>query len=156
LPVDPSYLSWAIKEKSGSEFRFVSLANDVNSSMPSYVVGKAREILRSRGKLLAGAVVVLLGLSYKSGSGDTRESPSLRVAELLAAEGCALSAVDEHVRPEFWPDKIRKFNPESTERADLAILLTDHPTNEYERALGASDAVLDTRNVLRGGDVVQI
>jgi UDP-N-acetyl-D-glucosamine dehydrogenase len=156
LPIDPSYLSWAIKETSGSDFRFVSLANDVNNSMPSYVVKKAAEILEQKKRRLEESTIILLGLAYKGSSGDTRESPALRVAELLKERGCALSAVDDFVAPYSWPSSIERFSAETLKRADLAILLTDHPTENYEQALSVSEAVLDTRNVLEGSHVVRI
>ena len=156
LPIDPSYLSWAIKEKSGFDFRFVSLANEVNGSMPGYVVSKAGEILAKNGKKVGGSVIILLGLAYKGSSGDTRESPALRVAELLQKQGAALSAVDEYVAPYSWPTHIERFNSEITSQADLAILLTDHPTQGYEQALQVCETVLDTRNILKGPNVVRI
>ena len=124
--------------------------------MPSYVVKKADEILREKGKNIGESTIVLLGLAYKGSSGDTRESPALRVAELLTERGCILSAVDDYVAPYSWPSSIERFIAGALTQADLAILLTDHPVESYQQALSISEVVLDTRNVLEGAHIVRI
>jgi nucleotide sugar dehydrogenase len=103
LPVDPSYLSWQVRRKLGQNFRFVELANDINDNMPNYVVQRMVELLNEKGKAVNGSVVLLLGLAYKKNTGDIREAPSLRVAELLRGMGARISAVDSHVESHRWP-----------------------------------------------------
>ncbi|HEV2087211.1 MAG TPA: nucleotide sugar dehydrogenase, partial [Cryptosporangiaceae bacterium] len=104
LPVDPSYLSWEVKRTLGRTFRFVELANDVNDHMPDYVVQRVIAGLNRHRKAVNGARVLLMGLAYKKNTGDSRESPALRVAELLHALGAEIRAVDAHVEPEWVPD----------------------------------------------------
>ncbi len=87
LPIDPSYLSWQVKRNLGQPFRFVELANDVNDHMPDYVVRRAVSLLNDKKLAVNGTRILLLGLAYKKNSGDARESPALRVAELLLDMG---------------------------------------------------------------------
>ena len=83
IPVDPQYLAWRVRGKVGRQFRLLETASDVNQRMPAHVAQRAAEILNDGGKALRGARVLLLGVSYKGGSGDVRESPALRVADRL-------------------------------------------------------------------------
>ena len=87
LPIDPSYLSWRVERTLGQRFRFVELANDINGHMPDYVVRRLLLALNRRGRPVRGSRILLLGLAYKKNTGDARESPALRVAELLPADG---------------------------------------------------------------------
>ncbi|MEU1972065.1 nucleotide sugar dehydrogenase [Microbacterium sp. NPDC019599] len=155
LPVDPSYLSWEVRRKLGRNFRFVELANDINDHMPDYVVQRASQLLNSRSRALSGATVLLIGLAYKRDTGDIRESPSLRVINLLLDTGAVLRAVDDHVETRFWPAGVEKvaLNDESLESADLVILLTDHSNLDVSILAGSKTMVLDTRNRIRGDHV---
>jgi UDP-N-acetyl-D-mannosaminuronic acid dehydrogenase/UDP-N-acetyl-D-glucosamine dehydrogenase len=150
LPVDPSYLSWEVKRSLGRSFRFVELANEVNSHMPAYVVHRTVRALNRRSKSLNGADVLLLGLSYKKNSGDCRQSPALRVAELLHEQGARVHAVDSYVEPQRVPRFI-SLVPLSLERvraADIAVVLTDHDDVDYD-LLTDVDLLLDTRARVR-------
>src|SRR6266581_1023948 len=97
LPIDPSYLSWRVERALGQSFRFVELANDINSHMPDYVVRRLMLALNERGLPVRGARILLLGLAYKKNTGDARESPAVRVAQLLAGLGALVRAADPHV-----------------------------------------------------------
>jgi UDP-N-acetyl-D-glucosamine dehydrogenase len=156
LPIDPSYLSWAIKDKTGSDFKFVSLANSVNNSMPEFVLERAREVLTQKGMKLQGAKTVILGLAYKPNTGDTRESPALALAELLSLEGAEVYGVDTHVPMALWPAGISRVEPDSDSRFDLAILVTNHTNIKLPWILSQSKSVLDTRNCLQGTNVEQL
>ena len=81
LPIDPSYLSWQVRQALGRAFRFVELANDVNEHMPDYVVTRVAAKLNAERKALNGSRVLVLGLAYKKNSGDARESPAVAVVE---------------------------------------------------------------------------
>src|SRR4029079_14859767 len=83
LPIDPSYLSWRVKRSLGQSFRFVELANDVNDHMPDYVGRRIIRALNRAEKSVRGSRILLLGLAFKKNTGDARESPSLRLADLL-------------------------------------------------------------------------
>jgi len=156
LPIDPSYLSWAIKDKAGADFKFVSLANDVNDLMPQFVVDRALRILERSGTPVAGASVLIIGLAYKPDTGDTRESPAAAVSQLLGARGANLYAIDDHVPPHSWPGHITRANDAEHRDFDLAILITNHSGANHEWAVGSSRIVLDTRNCLVGENVEQM
>src|SRR4051812_17028249 len=94
LPIDPSYLSWRVRRRSGHAFRFVELANDVNEHMPDHVVARVTALLNRHRRPINGTRILLLGLAYKAGTSDWRESPSLMVAERLASLGAVLTATD--------------------------------------------------------------
>jgi UDP-N-acetyl-D-mannosaminuronic acid dehydrogenase/UDP-N-acetyl-D-glucosamine dehydrogenase len=94
LPIDPSYLSWQVKRTLGHSFRFVELANDVNDHMPDYVVQRVTELLNTDRKSVNGSTVLLIGLAYKKNTSDARESPSIRIAQLLAALGADVRFAD--------------------------------------------------------------
>ena len=156
LPIDPSYLSWAIKDKTGTDFRFVSLANEVNDFMPRFVVERAKELLQKNGTEIAGSTMVLLGLAYKPDTGDIRESPSVVVAELLREAGVELFGIDQHVSQDLWPIGVAAAKKEDLSRFDLAILLTNHSGDDFEWALESSRVILDTRNCLNRKNVERL
>ena len=94
LPIDPSYLSWRVERALGRRFRFVELANDINDHMPDYVVHRLLMALNKRGRPVNGSRILLLGLAYKKNTGDARESPAVRVADLLVRMGADVRAAD--------------------------------------------------------------
>ena len=87
LPIDPSYLSWQIERRLGQTFRFVELANDVNSHMPDYVVRRVQFRLNEAERAVKGSNILVYGLSYKANTGDARETPSVPICELLVGLG---------------------------------------------------------------------
>jgi UDP-N-acetyl-D-mannosaminuronic acid dehydrogenase/UDP-N-acetyl-D-glucosamine dehydrogenase len=156
LPVDPSYLSWQVRRTLGQSFRFVELANDVNEHMPDYVVQRVIETLNTRKKALNGAKVTVAGIAYKKNSGDCRESPALRIIELLAGYGAEVSAHDAHVSAAYWPKGVSKqdLTPEALKETDLLLVVTDHDDVDYDALEDTAAAldlpILDTRNRLSG------
>lgn len=159
LPVDPSYLSWQVRRTLGKSFRFVELANDVNENMPAYVVQRVIELLNADRKALNGSTVLLAGVAYKKNSGDSRESPALRIIDLLADFGATVLAADPHVVEARWPQTAerRELTAETIAEADLVILVTDHDRFDFallERHAEAGDVtVFDTRNRLGSASV---
>ena len=153
LPIDPSYLAWRVKQHLGHTFRFVELANDVNEHMPDYVHDRITAMLNAGRKSVNGSRIVLLGLAYKKGTGDWRESPSVHVAERLAASGADIVFCDPYI-PEVNTVDLQfplvPYEPEVLASADIAVVLVDHP--EFEPATIAEHArlVLDTKNIMRG------
>ncbi len=101
LPIDPSYLSWKVEQSLGTPFRFVELANDVNEHMPDYVLRRINRLLNDRKRSINGSRIVLVGYAYKRNTGDARESPSVRLADLLLPLGAHVVAVDPHVDPGY-------------------------------------------------------
>lgn len=153
LPIDPSYLAWRVKQHLGHTFRFVELANDVNEHMPDYVHTRVTAMLNEQCRSVKGARVLLLGLAYKKGTSDWRESPSVHVAERLAASGAEVSFCDPYI-PDVNATGVNypmvEFSADQLSAADLVIVLVDHP--EFDPATIADHAhlVLDTKNLLRG------
>lgn len=154
LPVDPSYLSWQVRRKLGQNFRFVELANDINDHMPDYVVQRLMAILNTKGKALNGSTVFVAGLAYKKNTGDIRESPSIRLIELLHEYGASIVAVDSHVEDGRWPSGVEKvaLDSESLLKADVAVLITDHDDFDLQVLNEATIPVLDTRNRLSSSE----
>ena len=152
LPIDPSYLAWRVERRLGHRFRFVELANDVNRGMPEYVVRRAQTLLNDHGRAVKGARVLVLGLAYKAGTSDWRESPAMVVAQRLLALGADVRAHDAHVPAdtELGPSIARvECTPEEVEAADLVVLLVDHPELPYDMICEKAGLVLDTRARLR-------
>lgn len=156
LPVDPSYLSWQVRQKLGRSFRFVELANDVNDHMPDYVLQRAMKMLNDRGRALRGSRVLLVGLAYKRDTGDIRESPSLRLIELLSDYGAEILGADSHVETHRWPHGVERVELDgaTVASADIAILITDHSDFDLDVLAHASTPVLDTKNRVRGTHIV--
>lgn len=153
LPIDPSYLAWRVKQHLGHTFRFVELANDVNEHMPDYVHRRVTELLNRQRKSVNGSRVLLLGLAYKRGTSDWRESPSVGVAERLEASGAEVVFCDPYiaeVNAQHVPHPLVPFMPETLAAADLVVVLVDHPEFAPDVIAEHARLVFDTKNLLRG------
>ncbi|MCE7006903.1 nucleotide sugar dehydrogenase [Kibdelosporangium philippinense] len=156
LPVDPTYLSWHVERTLGLPFRFIELANGINSRMPEYVAWRIQKGLSERGKPIDGARIILLGLAYKKNIGDTRESPAVPLAELLTANGAQVWCSDPHVAaPPHMMSTTSQLHPTATElaEADAVVLVTDHDLFDLEMIQQEAQFVLDCRNRLTGAAV---
>ena len=151
LPIDPSYLAWRVKQHLGQTFRFVELANDINHHMPDYVFARATAILNQQQKSVNGSRVLLLGLAYKRGTSDWRESPSVEVAERLAASGAQIEFCDPMI-PDVNTEDLRfplvDFGPNTLASADLVIALVDHEQFDAEVIAKHARLVFDTKNLM--------
>jgi UDP-N-acetyl-D-mannosaminuronic acid dehydrogenase/UDP-N-acetyl-D-glucosamine dehydrogenase len=147
LPVDPSYLSWQVRRSLGQSFRFVELANDVNEHMPDYVVRRLFSALNDQSKAIKGSRVLLLGVSFKANVGDWRESPTLRVAQLLDDLGADLVAADPFVDPAHLPGGTAPVEATAEEiaAADVVVVLVDHDAFDRDLVIANARFVLDTR-----------
>lgn len=154
LPIDPSYLSWAIEQKTGLPSRFVDLANSINENMPSYVAGRLGTILGVRG--LTGARVLLVGLAYKPNTGDFRESPSLEIARILAEHGAQVWAYDSFVDAKLWPEEILCAQDFDEVPFDASVIVTNHDGVVLDKLNALEIPVLDTRNCMTGPRVEQL
>lgn len=152
IPVDPLYLSWKMRF-SGYEPRFIALADEINRSMPSHVVELATDALNQRHRCLNGAKVLALGIAYKRGVGDIRESPALEILTMLRAKGAEVAYADPYV-PSINLDGItlKAVTPSDRDlaEADCVVILTDHPEFDYRKIAETASLVLDTRNATRG------
>ena len=152
LPIDPSYLSWRVKESLGRSFRFIELANDVNDAMPDYTVNRLLMALNDRSLALRGSRILLVGLAYKKNSSDIRESPALRICRLLHELGATVEIVDTYVEHE--PVGIEQATLHRTDDVDYsvfdgAVIITDHDNIDYERIAAQVPFVLDMRHRMR-------
>ena len=153
LPIDPSYLAWRVERQLGHPFRFVELANDVNRGMPAYVVQRIIAMLNDIGRSVRGSRILLLGVAYKAGTSDWRESPAMNIAEQLHCLGADVRAHDGHVpvdAPLGPPITRVDASPEELRAADLVVLCVDHPDLPYDDIAEHALLVLDTRARLRG------
>jgi UDP-N-acetyl-D-glucosamine dehydrogenase len=156
LPIDPSYLSWRVERALGKSFRFVELADDINSHMPDYVVHRLMMGFNSRGLPVKGARILLLGLAYKKNTGDARESPAVRVAQLLSGMGAELRAADPHVVEATAVDEVVtrvEVTSEELSAADAVVLLTDHDAFDFEDIVKHTRYFFDCRHRLAGVNV---
>ncbi len=149
LPVDPFYLSWRAREFDMST-EFIELAGKVNQQMPYHCAAKVQRALNEAGLPVKGARVAVLGVSYKPGVGDVRESPALKIISLLRKAGAELRYHDPHV------PVLSEFGLESTPLeevlgdADVALIVTAHPGLDYEMVSRRARLVVDLRGVTRG------
>jgi UDP-N-acetyl-D-glucosamine dehydrogenase len=159
LPIDPSYLSWTVRQRLGRSFRFVELANDINDHMPDYVASRLMRALNRHGVAMSRARVLVLGLAYKRNAGDARESPAVALIHRLVADGAEVAVADPHVVEEMAVDAVTarvSLTREEVERADAVVLVTDHDAFDYEMVRRHAKLVLDTRHRLDGPDVEQL
>ncbi|MFK0046430.1 nucleotide sugar dehydrogenase [Streptomyces sp. NPDC090741] len=156
LPIDPSYLSWRVQRELGQSFRFVELANDINSHMPEYVARRVMDALNTKRRSVNGSKILLLGLAYKKNTGDARESPAVRISQLLLDMGAKVRAADPHVVEGLKVDsRLVRVEPTRKElaAADVVVLLTDHDSFDYAMVTEHASFVLDCRNRLSGPTV---
>jgi len=151
IPVDPFYLTWKAREY---EFpmRFIELAGEINTAMPHHVVNQVALALGERGKTLPGSRILVLGAAYKSDIDDTRESPALKIMELLGTQGALVAYHDPFV-PRLG--KMRKYDfglesipltAETLHAHDCTLIVTAHSNVDYELVVRESALVVDTRN----------
>src|SRR2546426_3605750 len=152
IPIDPFYLAWKMR-LNGYEARFIHLADEINRSMPAYVVELVTEALNQRHRCVNGARILALGVAYKRGVGDTRESPALEVLDQLRERGAELAYADPHVPSVILGGMVLKA-VEPTDRdlagADCVLILTDHPEFDYRRIVEIARLVVDSRNATWG------
>jgi len=150
MPVDPFYLSWRAREFD-MVTEFIELAGKINQQMPYHCVAKAQRTLNDAGLPVKGARILVIGVSYKPGVGDIRESPALKIITLLGDLGAEVSYHDPHVA------ELGEFNLRSVELeqaltdADLALIVTAHPQVDHDEIARRARLVVDLRGVTRAG-----
>ena len=155
LPVDPFYLSWRAREFDMAT-EFIELAGKVNQQMPYHCVAKAQRALNDRGMSVKGARIAILGVSYKPGVGDVRESPALKIISLLSDLGAEIRYHDPFV------PSLAEFALTSTPLedavadADLALIVTAHPGVDYELITRRARLVLDLRGITRASSTANV
>lgn len=154
LPIDPFYLTWRAK-KFGVDLNFIKLAGEVSEAMPIWYVDKLAAQLHACGKKINGAAILILGVAYKKNVDDLRESPALKIMQLLTEQGAKISYSDPHV-PRI--PKLRDYDfdmhscdikKEILAPQDAVIICTDHDKFDYELIATHSNILIDTRGVIK-------
>ncbi len=149
VPIDPFYLSWRARAFDMNT-EFIELAGRINVSMPYYTLSKISSVLNLSKRSLNGSRILLLGVSYKPNVGDTRQSPSLSILDLLRKSGAQVFYHDPHV-PSLPAQKLAsvELTPQEIQRADCVVIVTDHDAIEYASLVDKAPIVLDLRNAVR-------
>ena len=157
IPLDPHYLSWKARQH-GFDSQFISLAEQVNSNMPAYVVELVTNALNDERKAVNGSKILVLGVAYKKDIDDMRESPALSIIDLLRADGADVSYHDPFVNEVTFDhaytigDGEPLYNQELTDElltgADCVIICTEHSGIDYGRVCEIGSLIVDTRNAL--------
>lgn len=151
IPIDPFYLTWKAREYD-YHTKLIEIAGEINDYMPEFVVEKAGHLLNDFKKPLNGANVLLLGAAYKKDIDDLRESPVLKVIDILEKRNAVVSYNDPYI-PEFkHSEKLYKsveMSKETIASADIVILTTDHSDYDYNMIVENAKVVLDTRNAAK-------
>jgi UDP-N-acetyl-D-glucosamine dehydrogenase len=148
MPIDPFYLTWKAREYDFYT-EFIELAGKVNENMPYWCLGKIARALNSQERAVKGSRVLLLGVAYKSDIDDTRESPALKLIELLQAEGADVSYHDAFV-PEL-PEQGLSSVPLDVTKSDCAVIVTAHSGIDYDELSEQAPLVVDLRNATGPG-----
>src|SRR5438270_5054318 len=155
LPVAPFYLTWRAREVHMST-EFIELAGKINQPMPYHCVERIERALNDQSKPVRGSRILIVGASYKGGVGDIRESPALRIMEVLAERGGNLSYHDPYVPA--LPDRALSSVPldPAAEEADVVVLVTAHPGIDYAELASRSALFVDLRGVTRRSSVPNV
>lgn len=155
IPIDPFYLTWAAR-KHGMTTRFIELAGEINTAMPSYVVTRLADALNDRGKPVKGSRIALLGMAYKKDVDDPRESPGFELMDLLFEKGAEVTYNDPHIpvlpSMRHYPHlrmESRELSAEYLGSQDCVLIVTDHSAYDWAWIARHSPLVVDTRNAMR-------
>lgn len=155
IPIDPFYLTWKAREYDFNT-RFIELAGEINTSMPYYVIDRVVHALNERGMSIKSSKILVLGLAYKKDVDDTRESPSLKLIDLLMQRGAGVDYNDPYVPRTV---KLRKYDLKMTSvplteenlgKYDCVVIATDHSDYDHDFIVKHSSLVVDTRNATKG------
>ncbi|MEX0754612.1 MAG: nucleotide sugar dehydrogenase [Actinomycetota bacterium] len=159
ISIDPSYLSWRAGQQLGYRAAFIEHANEVNNRMPAYVVDRVAEALNDAGKPLKGSRILAIGVAYKPGVDDRRESPSLAVIERLLRKGADVAFHDPFV-PQISSngDELRSvdLDDDVVAEQDCVLILTQHPGIDWRALTNVARLVFDTRGVTAGFDAPNV
>lgn len=152
IPIDPFYLTWKAREF-GLHTRFIELAGEINHQMPDFVIRKTMDALNEHGKAMKGATIIVLGLAYKKNVADLRESPAVKILEILDSKGALVKYSDPHVpvfpsiRKVHFDLKSEELTPQTLAAADVVMIVTDHDAFDYSLILKHSNLIIDTRGI---------
>ncbi|HJZ91832.1 MAG TPA: nucleotide sugar dehydrogenase, partial [Gemmataceae bacterium] len=156
IPIDPFYLTWVARQY-GLNTRFIELAGEVNTAMPSYVVSRVADALNEAGKPVKGSKILLLGMAYKKNVDDPRESPAIEILDLFLKKGAEVAYNDPHIpklpQMRHYPHlrlASQALSPEYLASRDAVVVVTDHSAYDWDFVLAHAPLVIDTRNATRG------
>lgn len=156
IPIDPFYLTWKAREYDFST-RFIELAGDINANMPYFVVHRVMEVLNEYGKPLKNSYILVLGMAYKKDVDDNRESPAMKIIDILREKGAKVDYNDPHIPHcggmRHYPGIELQSVPldEATlAAADCVLLVTDHSAYDYAWIADKAKLIVDTRNAFKG------
>ena len=160
IPIDPFYLTWKAREYE-CPTRFIEIAGEINTSMPTYVVQVLMDALNERGKAIKNTRILLVGLAYKKDIDDLRESPSLKLLEIITEKGAQIDYYDPYIPNIKMTRDYKKFagkasvelTPETIQQYDALLISTAHSSIDYNELVKHSRLVVDTRNATK--DVIQ-
>ena len=159
IPIDPFYLTWKAREYDINT-KFIELAGEINTFMPYFVIEKTADALNQQKKSLNGSRVLILGAAYKKDIDDMRESPSLKLIEILRERGCIVDYNDPYV-PKL--PKTRKYEydmesiqltKENIQKYDVLLLSTDHSNYDFQLIATYAPLIVDTRNAFAKNGIV--
>ena len=155
IPVDPYYLSWKAREFDFAT-RFIELAGEVNTAMPYHVVDAVANSLNEHKKSMKGSKILVLGVAYKKDVDDLRESPTLKIMQLLKQRGALLDYNDPYFprlhkmrHYDYANMKSVPLTPQTLGSYDAVVIATDHSSYDYVAIVDAAKLVIDTRNATR-------
>lgn len=157
IPIDPFYLTWKAREY-GQNTRFIELAGEINTAMPMHVINRTAEALNASRKPMNGSSVLVLGLAYKPGVDDDRESPSYVLMDLLKSRGAEVAYFDPFVpvirmtreHPHWAGTRSISWNREAVQKFDAVIIATNHQAVNYQELADWTSCIVDTRNAVAG------
>lgn len=161
IPIDPFYLSWKARQYD-FHTEFIELAGKTNESIPYYVMSKVSQALNSHKKSVNGAKILILGLAYKKDVGDIRESPAVKIINLLEKLGAEVAIHDPFIDQEIIGTKTYKsvaLTPDIISESDCIVIVTDHTNVDYNMVADNAKLIVDTRNKLKnfaGSHIVRI
>ena len=156
IPIDPFYLTW-VARKYGMATRFIELAGEINTAMPSYVVSRVADALNERSKPVKGSKITLLGMAYKKDVDDPRESPGFELMDLLLNKGALVHYNDPHI-PVLPPMRhyphlqmsSQELSADFLPTQDCLVIVTDHSAYDWSSIAQHADLIVDTRNATQG------
>lgn len=155
IPIDPYYLAWKARQYD-FQTRFIELAGEINTAMPTYVISRLQEALNRKGKTLRGSKILILGMAYKKDVDDIRESPSVTIAELLQKQGARVSYHDPYIphippmRQHSFRQKSVKWGVSALSTADCVLVATAHSFYNPELIGRHAKLIVDTRHLMNG------
>ena len=154
IPIDPFYLTWKAKEYD-VHTHFIELAGEINNNMPYYVIDKVLRGLNSLGRSMEGAKILVVGVAYKPDVDDMRESPALKIIDLLIKEDAHVEYYDPYIpslpKTRKYELNLHSVDIEKTEddEYDAVVIITDHSDVDYRYLVNKGRIVIDTRNALK-------